>query len=648
MAQQTQSQAVLHEKRKKEMEARSRILTPKEAEQMGVLFERARKAKNQREGSHEEFDGLTYSQDDLLNKRAAMTYLRPKRNDSEVRVATGLTEKKIEVVHNELLALNMQHEIIAYDRDDMEIAELGEDMSDLVTRTNQIERDDDFWQEAVQEMLTKRAVFIEENFVDVEMPNGHVFSMAEKSVVNGMKILLGDMSIPSYRFLKQPYIWKYDRMHIDLARKLHGDNPNWKHVRAGKGQAQSDEYFGAFNFRLFDLEDDEVEILTYESLIDKEMQQYVGSVPMHKVGANLDSKYNGYSVRMFTMKPMHADFAYGKPLTASAKTMQALSDETIRNLIRKFRQALEPPMATKGKKIFSRDIWEAGSVAHGIGKNEFEKLIDHAGVTTSEFQMYELIEQKAEEFLGVSNQQQGIESRGEETATEIIEKQRQAAKNLGLSVAALIRMKRDMTFVRLGTIFENHLKPVRKRVNPQTQQVEDVFRRFTIKDTSIDKNGRQGRKIINLADRDLEQEELQAIDDLEQEELQRGRPVKFKSMNVKTLQNIPIIWYVTVNPKQRDGSALEKVMFQDKLNQVAVVSKMAGKAPAGDVIAEDFERIWEAKGWIQDDAQNALNQMPNPFEQLQQGGGEGDVAGQLKQGANAPTQKPSVNELSNR
>src|SRR3990167_6854393 len=94
-------------------------LTPEEQEQYNRIVDRIVKARNQREQPGEELDGMSYEQAYQSNKRAAMTYLTPKKNDDEVRVNTGTTEKRIELVMNELLALNLTGEVRAFYKDDI-------------------------------------------------------------------------------------------------------------------------------------------------------------------------------------------------------------------------------------------------------------------------------------------------------------------------------------------------------------------------------------------------------------------------------------------------------------------------------------------------------------------------------------------------
>src|SRR5688572_20922443 len=116
--------------------------TKKESEQYALICQRILFARNQRETPRDEFDGLSYDQTYLLNERAMMSYLAPKKNDDEVRINTGTTEKRIELVLNELLALNIQEDINAYDKDDTKLQSLSEVFTDIVKRTEQMEQAD--------------------------------------------------------------------------------------------------------------------------------------------------------------------------------------------------------------------------------------------------------------------------------------------------------------------------------------------------------------------------------------------------------------------------------------------------------------------------------------------------------------------------
>lgn len=146
---------------------KKRKFEEKYRETLYFLYQRFNNSKNQREQPSAFFDGLSYTADYIANQQAANTYLRPKLNDQEVRVNTTLTEKKLEVLYNELLAMDLDHNIVAFDLNDLEIRGLGNDFGDLVRRTNEIEKDDDMYRHALWEFVSQRAVFIEET-VEVE------------------------------------------------------------------------------------------------------------------------------------------------------------------------------------------------------------------------------------------------------------------------------------------------------------------------------------------------------------------------------------------------------------------------------------------------------------------------------------------------
>lgn len=636
-----------------------KIYSPEERAQHLFILERLESARLQRDSGNKYFDGMDYVRDFEANENAKNAYLRPKINDSEVRIVTGTTEKKIEAVYNELLALNLSHEVRTFDREDNELVELGDDMGDVVTRTNQIEEDDDFWQEAIIELLTQRAVFIKEKFVQKKIRNGKdSVQMAQKELLSGLKVYLGDITIPAYRFNEQPYIVEYNRFHWRSLEQIWGDNPNWKYVRRGAGQLAPNGQYGLHSYRFGKLQNDELECVYYESLPDNEYQVWINGVPMLPPKSSLPYSGNEYRIKMFVLKSLSTDFAYGKPLTASSKTLQALSDETIRLMIRKFQQSLEPPMATT-KKIYSKDIWNPGSIAQGVSAKDFELLIKHQGVTQSEFEMYKLIEDKITEFIGVSNIQQGRPASKEISATEVLETQRQAAKQLGLAVAGVSRMKREMTKARIGTFFDFYLEPQGRRFDPVTKKIEEIYRGFTIEGVTLD-NERKGTKRIQMLNRDLTEPELQGIYNFEKEQEKIGNNIRIKTINRDTLKNLRLFWFVAVTPMQREGSALDKVMFQDRLAQGSQVAQIAGRPMNGDKIIDDYERTWRAKDWFQKQAPVALQQ-GNVMSQESEGkegearnllkemeGFESQQSSQLRNGIEGgQTQQPSINTAVN-
>ena len=613
--------------------------------QRSIAFytDRFEKSKLERRQKFKFFDDLCYDDDYLLNEEAANSYLREKLNDDEVRINTGTTEKKVEAVHNELVSLNLQPEVRAFDLEDLEIKFLGRDLTDLVMRTNEIEKDDDLYSEALFEFLAQRALFLEEIYSERsvldkrEKKSIFVKRRCEKRILSGLQVFLGDITIPARLFDRQPYIFTYERVSHEEAKAQFQQYPNFdKYVKAGMPMTGDNS---TYLYRFAQLKGNEVEILKYQSYPDDEHQIIVNGVPLLEPGIKLPWEHEGYNIKMFVLKPLSRKFAYGRSLVSSAKTLQALDNETIRNMVRKFRQAIEPPTGVLSGKVYSKDIWMPGALVQGASADDFSKLIDHQGVTESEYRMLALIEEKVEEFVGVSKQFQGLETPGDKTATEAVEQLKRALKMLGLSVAGAIRIKREMTFLRIYNILENYTKPMGKKLNPLTNKVEEVYQKFTRSDAFLS-TGKRGRKILQFTDRSLTRPEQESIYDLETRLENEGQPTEIRSINVKLLREIPINWYVAVNQKQKEGSALDKAMFTNQVQQAVQLSQIAGRPLNGDKLIEDFEYLWKTKDLFK----MAPPMMPGGTAMSMEGTG-GNMQQELTENTRAQVRKPSLNTL---
>lgn len=576
-------------------------LTIDEAKQVAMIITKAERARVQRESPSIYFDNVGYSQDYRTSEKAVISYLTPKKNDAEVRVVGGTTEKKTEVVINELVNLNLQHEVECFDRDDIPAVALANAMTDVVTRTNQIERDEDMWVDVIRELCSQRAVFVEENYVNKttrdKRSSGtiqYLSARAEKRLVSGLKVYLGDITIPHYLLNNQPYIVIVDRITYTEAETYWGTSPRWKHVKPGASNAELDAFY---HYRIGDLEKHEVQVVVYKSYPDDEYQVLVNCIPMEKVGTKLPYEFPGYNLVMQTIKTVSSDFAYGRSFPSSAKVLQGLSDEMMRLNIRKFRQAIEPSMAIKGNRVISRDIWNPGSMVYGLSKTSFEKLNDHQGVTSSEIAMTEYIEKKVEEFIGQSSQSQGIAEGGQKTAQEVMELQKNALKMLGLAVYSAMRLKRELTFLRIYNILENYTKPVRKTYDPVREKVVDVYQQFSIKNANFGDGG-SGTKIISFSDRSLEYDDVAQMREMEQSMEDRGNPTRFVNINIEVIRSVEKTWYVNVTSKPRENNALDRMMFREDLKDAMTVAQVAQRPLNGDQIIKEFEGKSGTQNWF--------------------------------------------------
>jgi len=359
-----------------------------------------------------------------------------------------------------------------------------------------------------------------------------------------------------------------------------------------------------------------------------------------------------YTFDIKTIKEVDSEFIYGKPPVASAKMFQALTEEGIRNMIIKWRQSFAPALGVSSDNahLISKDIFQAGAVTQGLTPDDvFLINPENKGVTQSEFNMYELINQETEKFLGAGGDlASGIAPTGEQTAEEIQTLQANAVKNLGHIIAAYMRVRRDAPYLRIYNILENFVKPVRKYVNPISDVISDVYEKFTVNDATFS-DGKRGKKIVQFTDRNMTPLEKDAIFGFELQEEKAGRPVRFRAINIKALAKINVFWHVVVNQQRREGSALDRIMFQDQLNQATKLSEITGRPISDAKPIEEFAQRWQAPGWFKEATDQQPGQAPEGAEDLAKKIGETEkrtLAGsQQTEGSRGAAQRPSLTQL---
>jgi 3-phenylpropionate/cinnamic acid dioxygenase small subunit len=220
-----------------------------------------------------------------------------------------------------------------------------------------------------------------------------------------------------------------------------------------------------------------------------------------------------------------------------------------------------------------------------------------------------------------------------------------------------MRLVRNLTYLRIYNILENDITPVKRHFNTFNEQLENVYKSFTINEATIDGENK-GKKVIGFMDRSLNREEQEAIYSKEMDEYNKGNLVRYKVINVKLLREIRPNWYVTVINKERDSSELSKAMFTEKIAQAASIMQLTGKQLNGDAVVESFERTWQDRNLFQkspvDEASmiggDQAGQLMSQIQSMKTGSNEmvnkGLTQG-VTEGPEQETLKPSVNTMLN-
>lgn len=146
------------------------IYSPQEIKVRNELIKICTAARDERERPHNEFDGMTYSQNYDTNKKADMSYIPPKINKDDKRIVTGITREKDNTLLSSLLAYNFKADITAYDDTEMIFPQLGNNMEDIVTKSRELEQWEKIRPLLYRELIAQGDVFWEDIWECVYTP----------------------------------------------------------------------------------------------------------------------------------------------------------------------------------------------------------------------------------------------------------------------------------------------------------------------------------------------------------------------------------------------------------------------------------------------------------------------------------------------
>lgn len=609
-----------------------------------------------------EFDGKTLDQHYVENERFSHSFNSPKTNKDEIRAVTGVAEKKTDVLYSEVLSSNFQPTIVSYDKYRQEIKDLGPALTATVKMSNSIETDEDYWTLYAKELLCQPAVFSEEIDVYEELnqtrklklnvKGGNILKLkdgrqlvhyAKKRVWTARQIYLGDTSIPYLFFQDQPFIIAYELTNFQDFKRRYGQYPNADYVcPAG---FNSDLY--PTGYKMNENIDKMVEICRYFNPDRNEFVVRANGVYLYDTPQPLH--YTVLPTRRFTFdmnanKLISPTFAYGRAPLSSAKTLQAVNTEMLRLMIRKMRRSIEEPLLNYSNQIYGSDVFLPGAITKVAGDGDLKPLNPNAqqGITSGEYAMYNLVEEKIKEFVGAGDVQQGMAGDKNETATKTMAQQSGFLRNMAMTFNAISRAKKQATKQRLLNLLENHTEPIDKKTieTPEGSAIRDIYEKFSSENMPLP-DGRIGNLSIIFTDRDVTEDEMATIEQEEDRMERNGIVTRYRFVNVPKLLDVMNSFNILVENKPLEGTEMSKVLFGEKLNQAALLSKLAGSVVSKTVAEEEWERLWDSKNFFQKAEQPSAMSPTQEQERT-------IVGDQTMEGVEAGLpSKPSINELNN-
>jgi hypothetical protein len=266
------------------------------------------------------------------------------------------------------------------------------------------------------------------------------FARPSRNIIQGLNVYLGD--ITKYNIQDQPFIFTVDTMPYEEAELIFGTWERWTNVPRDiktSSELSANKNFSS-SWQLLNTNEGYVEIIRYQDKWNNEYAVMINGVLMTPVGMplTLANGYEDYNIAQQNLEPIHGKFAYGKSLVFRIRNKVAILDEMMRLAVLQTQKAFMPPYVNISGRILSNRVLMPGKISHGIPPNTLVPINEHEaqGVTTAELAMINELRQSIDTET-TSPSFQGQPGEKNQTATEIIELQRQSKQMLGLTMFSL-------------------------------------------------------------------------------------------------------------------------------------------------------------------------------------------------------------------
>jgi hypothetical protein len=566
------------------------------------LMQRLAAAKEARDTKHAEFNNKTYYQYYEENEKIANTYLEEPVDKTEKKLSTGTIESKLNTLLSHLQNLNLTPSVMAYDKNNRSLQELGTAFTDIMLVTAEHDGGDDGGDKEKRllrqrELLKQGTVFVMEQWltryeikkklknrydgkfaVEYSQSLEKVFEGCSRDILYGPNVYLGD--ITAFSMNDQPYLFTVEHMSYDLAASVYGQFDNWKFVKPGMPTNSPTETSTSGNGTIYDqkwrlttLQSSQVEIIKYYDQGRDEFMILVNGILLLPPGFPLSAvtPAGKYNIAKQVLYVINNHFTYGKSFVSSGAIYELSKalDRMLALFELKTLKSVTPAYINTTNKVIPARVLRPGNIAMGIPPNALQAIGNEAqGVNSSEFQIFQELQNEIEKST-ISAVFQGQQAKSGATATEVIEVQRQAKLTLGLIIAAATMLEVKLAYLRLHNILGNWLQPYDQMADGTPKY------RSTSRKTAIEGDG-VGERIVIPVEGELPPPEVIRMLSLS-EEIEKGYPVRRMYLSPKIIRESQLRWYIVVEPKEEETSAYHKVLFREMLGDAMTLMQIGAQ-----------------------------------------------------------------------
>jgi len=543
----------------------------------------------ERDKPHPELDEMSYLQYWESNRKKDLSHIPPKQNKQDVRINTGITREKITTLESTALDLNFVPNVTTFDSESILVAELGDNMGDMVKKSREIENYDKKRPIYYRELISQGDVFVLETFtekfkdVPVEKLNWDpinnklsdfslktrlkkVFAECESKRIDGRQVFLGSMRIEYIE--DQDHVAILSKFSRKDAKSRYGQWERWENVPKKLGvfkDVEDGATYPSWNETKLTIQEDEVGELILFDKVKQRVQIYLNETPMLPVNYPLEAISPSGDIPMAQGKnEIIAGFAYSKSQPSKTKIEHEVFDEVTKLMIEGMRQGRKPPKGSRGKKLVSPNVFIAGKVTPDMKEGDIFDLIKNAGLNSSDFSFYQLIKEAIDD-KSVNPSFSGEGRAGADpTATQVLQEKEQQLLKLGSLIDGIINFERRLTWLRIYNILENWTTEVDFSINPTREGIKAGFRRFSV-DTILP-DGKKGIKEFRI-----QTGEIPTLEEQQKEEKKltekNGVETRIVFLNPALLRKLKYIWIILIIPTPKSNDKLSQILFIENLRQ---------------------------------------------------------------------------------
>lgn len=577
-----------------------------ESKYLSNLQKKLESAKTLREQPLPEFGDMTYTQYWQKNEDLANTKLKAKINKQDVQYSSGTLRTKLFAFLSSLQGLNLAGDISAYDESDILLTTLGHAIEDIIDKTDELDEDEEKKLLRQYELLKQGHVFVEEiwdekwitekpsidnyngKFRGVKIKPKEVKTPGQpaRNIICGLNVYLGDLR--KYLISEQPYIFTAQTMRYEEAEKIYKGFEMWQYVsrtlRPWSGD--SDKAMSQNAWRLMDTRENWVEIIKYQDKPNNEYQIIINGIPMLPIGFPFPWGYSDYNITQQNLKPIRQDFSYGISFIFESKNPIQLLDEFMKLALLKTQKSFLPPYINLSGRVISTKVLMPATISMGIPAGSLVPVSERetTGVTTAEFNIIQELIRNIDTNT-VSQTFSGSMEKGQVTATQIVELQRQAKIMMGVLIVAASLLEKKLITLRLMNVLKKWFEPTDDTVDKARNALKAKYR-TTTRTRNIEGQGPGIRMVMPT-------ETLPTPDQLQETAAQMkssiGVPVRIIALNPKELAQAKLTWVVSVNPREKKSSELSKLMFKS----MVMDAQALGLPINPEYLGERFAETWE-------------------------------------------------------